>query len=498
MASPETAESVYSLQNIISQQFKNTQNNWQSTNPFFLPASGAYSSVILVAQWANCGDPYERILTVDVDNQQVYDSGAIYYNSTVEVNISGNFNSWEDISEGQYLTNTAQAQLYTLQGYGFWEVSLSIYVVYTAGSSMYNINAQEYWAQYYSMPADSSNIVYFPTTLPNGLVYQSGGDVVNIGAISPNGQSATLYLYVQYGPYDNEYSLVDQWNLPSGNSGTEYWESCDITGYCVGDPNVGIGLEIYSSGNWGVQGCITTIDRPCVAPDTSEYWTDTNSVHPGCIDSGSLYYTINNDNYFAGTYSTETDPTGCSMNNGPWDPVFATGISVVTSPSQSYPFEVASLETQVSIWDGSTCLGDVFTGNPTNMAGTSGGVYVWSQAIALNEGAELMSLSALLAGIFCPVASAGLGAGAALLQYMSTNSGNPTTGLNNNGAYQSYGNPNQSYAPFTMLMKSTPDLAGAATLYTIKISATIDFYCPLYGVWLTQQTVNNSFQYYVS
>ena len=56
------------------------------------------------------------------------------------------------------------------------------------------------------MPADSSNIVYFPTTLPNGLVYQSGGDVVNIGAISPNGQSATLYLYVQYGPYDNEYS----------------------------------------------------------------------------------------------------------------------------------------------------------------------------------------------------------------------------------------------------------------------------------------------------
>ena len=55
------------------------------------------------------------------------------------------------------------------------------------------------------------------------------------------------------------------------------------------------------------------------------------------------------------------------------------------------------------------------------MAGTFRGVYVWSQAIALNEGAELMSLSALLAGIFCPVASAKFGAVQLYYNYMSTN-----------------------------------------------------------------------------
>lgn len=489
-----TDPEVVSNQNIMEQLFSDSGNNELSANPFYLPAESAADGEVMVELlWTNNGDPYSRDLYMYINTNEIY-SAIVYSNTSTTFNLpNADFNWW-----GQGL-NTAGVTVTTWVG--SWDVTANIYVVYNAASTQNTIISQEYWAQWYKMPANSNNIVFFPTSLPNGLVYETDGDVVTVQATAPNANLATLNLYINYA--GTVYGPYDLGNI-GGTSGQVYTETYDISMFACGMPSIGIGIQIDASGNWGVQGWITSVDRPGVAPDGDPFWTNPNSVYAACMNSGSLYMTNGNTNYFAGTYATEVDISGA----GYFQPSFYTTISaspnpipVGNAPSQD---EIEYLSTQLSYsspnnpgwWEGASA---------SYAGASSGGSYIYAQPISQNAGADLLSgisfasLSYVAGETITGLAGLVIGVGYALYQYGQSLScmSLGTQGTNSNTIVQQYNGPN-NYLPFSMSMKDAANFPNTPATYTLQFETNIQFLNPLCYPYGTQLTVYNSFPYTVT
>jgi hypothetical protein len=484
---------VYSVQNVLECDFSSSGTS--GTNYFYMPAQSASGTPVLIIYWDTSGAGFTTPEgEVYINGQPVGGITAIAGpgETMIDLPVSGLLKYWSDSG---YPENSVYVTLGIQNGMKCL-VSLYVYVPYSAASTTYAISSQEYWAQYYSMPTNTGSITYFPTTLPNGLVDQAGGDVVTIGAISPNSTPITLTLTLNY---YTTFVTVASWNI-GGASDTEYWESYDITNWAVGAPNIGIGISISSSENWGVQGWITSLDRPCVAPDSSSIWSSQSFVHSECINSGSIYFTPQTGaNYFAGTYSTEVDERGNGLS-----PTFYTASSLIPNTGGQYPngvywgFTPYYLETQIS---SQQLENPNYPGwyQPLNFVGTSGGSYIYQQPISQNEGADILTLASGL-GLLSPVAELGIYFASIIVTFAGTSSGPTvgTSGTDHNTAYQScnvdaYVNGNSE--PFSMLMTDVPDMNNIGA-YTMQFQATIQFY----GYGFTppgepELTVYNSFTY---
>jgi len=450
---------VYSLQTVLEQRFENTGSNPQPTypSPFYLPAQGqAVSGVILKIEWNDVGDPYWRALNAYINGQIVWtdnNNQGLYIapgSSSVEKDITNKI-VWWSYNNSLWVYNNASVVLTTYAGYGHWDVRAYIYVVYTAAVHFISVAAN--WAQYYNIQTNTQNTIDFPTALPDNTANQGGAEMVYIHAKASNDPWARyLDLYI------NDV-FVQRWTIKY-----EADESFDITSYVLGASSVTIGIQLICGvGTWGIDGDITTLYRPSVAPDFDPFWTSPTNLQTLTSHAGNIYFNYAGLNNFAGTFSTETEGFGSSAN--PY--YFYTGLTAAY-PLCTGCFLVGSMQTHISITepDGHTILPNDHYSYQGFSGSSSGSTEVNPLA---NMGVALLTGTSICLSVTDPALAAMLALAALVVQYSSPAPAYSVT-TDSTGIEMNYNGPD--YRPQSMLLKWSALWTGSG-VYTVNIKTTV-------------------------
>jgi hypothetical protein len=407
MVSTSQDPPIYSVKTILEQKFENTQSNPQPTSPFYLPQSGqSLTGVILIIEWNDVGDQYWRFLNAYVNGQTVWtdNNGQGLYiqpgSSSVQKDIT-NMISWWTPQAGAWVYNTASVVLTTYAGNGYWEVRAYIYVVYTAATHF--VSGVSTWTQEYDVQTNTQNTINFPTSLPDSLVDQPSAEMFYIHA-KPNNDPYSRYLDLYI---DN--AFVQRWTI-SG----EVYMSFDVTPYLLGAPSVTIGIQLICGvGTWIIDGNITCLYRPSVAPDVDPYWVSPTNYQTLTSHMGNVYFNYPYAYDYAGSFATET--MGSGSNPGPTYTYF-TGLTAAYPSDQPY-WGADYMQTKIIIIepDGHTILPVSAYSFFTGFGGSSGGsTYVDSLR---NIGVELFTGTSIWLSVSNPELAAFFGLAALITQY---------------------------------------------------------------------------------
>jgi hypothetical protein len=427
------------------------------TSPFYLPVQGqAVSGVILKIEWNDVDDPYWRALNAYINGQIVWtdnNNQGLYIapgSSSVQKDVTNKI-AWWSLQGPSWVYNNASVVLTTYAGYGHWDVRAYIYVVYTAATHFISVAAN--WAQYYNIQTNTQNTIDFPTALPDNTANQGGAEMVYIHAVANNDQWARyLDLYI------NDV-FVQRWMIKG-----EADRSFDITSYVLGAPNVTIGIQLICGvGTWGIDGNITTLYRPSVAPDFDPFWTSPTNLQTLTSHAGNIYYNYANLNNFAGTFSTETEGFGSSAN--PY--YFYTGLTAAYPPCTA-EFCVDYMQTRISIIepDGHTILPNSAY-SYTGFSGSSSGSTEVNPLV--NMGVALLTGTSICLSVYNPALGAMLALAALVIRY-SPPAPAYSAKTDSTGIEMTYNGPD--YRRQSMLLKWSV-LWPASGVYTVNIQTTV-------------------------
>jgi uncharacterized repeat protein (TIGR02543 family) len=294
----------------------------------------------------------------------------------------------------------------------------------------------------------------------------------------PNAEYLDLYI--------GEDVLIQRW-LISG----EACESFDMTPFVLGAANVTIGIQLVCTvGTWDIDGNITTLYRPSVAPDLDPYWTSPTNSQILTSHMGNIYFNYPDTYSLAGTFATETMGSGSNPGN---EYTYFTGLTAAYPPCTA-GFGPNYMQTKISIIepDGHTILPNSaysFTGFGGSPSGST------EVDPLQNVGVELLTGTSICLSVTDPALAAMFALAALITQYAPAPSPfswtTDSTGIEMN--YNAY--PLEDAQ--SMLFRWSVDWQNSGSgVYTIIIQTTIDM---SFGFPTPHATIvfNDSFLQYV-
>lgn len=501
MVSASEDPPVYSFKTVLEQKFEDTQSNQQPTSPFYLPELGQnLSGVILKIEWNDVGDQYWRALNAYVNGQIVWtdNNGQGLFiapgSSSVEKDIT-NMVSWWSQQGPSWIYNNASVVLTTYAGYGYWNVRAYIYVVYSAATHFVEVAST--WTQEYDVQTNTQNTINFPTSLPDSMVDQPSAERFYINAKPDNDP------YVRYLDLYIDNAFINRWSIWG-----ESHKSLDVTPYLIGTTSVTIGIQLICGvGTWAIDGNITVLYRPSVAPDVDPYWVSPTNFQTLTSHTGNIYFNYPITYSFAGNFATETKGFGSNPGNGY---TYYTGLTAAY-PSSTPCYGPSSMQTKICIIepDGYSVLPNTaysfqgFGGSPP----PSGSTYV---SPLQNIGIELLTGASIWLSITDPPLSAFFGFAALITQYATSPPDPPfeaktdSTGIEMNYNVASAQDAQSmllkwivtwpSSGVYTIIIQTTVkmDFGFPTPHATIMFNDTFQQYVPMSGTWpsLTISTTN--------
>ncbi len=453
-ATTQDGRSVVSCQNILSSQFKTGYTSQQSLK-FYMPDQAQVTSqAMLIIHGESNNGQQSTPLTITLNGAQVYSgtiSSSVYF--YLDFNVSSIVYWWGQNTTYPYewKYNTANI-VFSTSGDACWNVKVDVWVTYKASNNFNRVS--DTWAQWYEIHQGTQSTASFNTPLPDSRAFETS---ISISwHHNTDNTPRTLYLYV------NGYE-VTQWTILDDST-----VSYDITAYvmgiaggdiyvCSSKPSVEIGLKLYSpTSNWGFCGNITTLTRPCVAPDSSTYWSE--DYYSQTSHAGNIYHTFSDgSNTLFGTYSFET--IGKS-NNVVDSPTFSSFVTIAPFTEGYYSRILLSMNMHVRVIkpNGQNDSINFIYAAP----GQNGGSSMVGPLLTANGG--VLCLSLLTAAVEIPFSTLILGAMSELVAYGGSID-ELTYDYETGGAYMQYASTEEG--PKSFVFRYEPTFTGGAGIYTI-------------------------------